>query len=255
MSKNETIEVYWSPATYIPEQESWALLYPEPLPVFADLVKKSTPKNKFTTCPAVKNTLKNVFALRAAIDDTHTLDPRQLKQMAKSESEYQTIESPDGFLPLQKPRASSIEGFIDVTYHMRWLFFASEPLEMRLSAPYFPANSPTEGALFAPGEFNIGKWYRQINLDWHIPVDSTSFSVKADDPLAFIEFKTDKKIVLKRYNLTQSLMNLAFEASDSSRRMGKFKTLVERYKQAHSAKIPQLVLSEIRKNLVEEENS
>jgi hypothetical protein len=233
-------------------EESWAMLYQEPKSVLGDLVKASRPKALITLCPALKQELRNVFSLNSAIEDNHILpDSQSLKLMAARELEHEMIDTQNGVLPLYKPRRSSIDGYINVAYGMRWLFFASEPVEMRLTAPYFPSISPCDGAMLAPGEFDIGKWFRQINLDWHIPISSTEFLIKENDPLAFLEFKTNKKIEFVRFNLTHTLMNLAFETSDSAKRYGKYKTLLQRYKQANSAKMPNIVLSEIKKNIVE----
>lgn len=252
MKTKNTIEVYWAPATFIPEEESWSLLYQEPKPILSNLITNSVPKALMPTCPAVKETFKNVFSLDSSIDDYHTLDPKMLSEAAHRKIENETISGTGGKVPLFKPRATSIDGYINVSYGLRWLFFASEPTTMRLTAPYYPAYSPTDSALFSAGEFDIGRWYRQTNLDWHLPVQSTSFEVKAGSPLAFIEFKTDKKIIFKRYKLTKTLMNLAFEISNSSNTMGKHKSLLERYRQAHSAKIPAMVMSEIQQNLIDE---
>lgn len=203
------------------------------------------------TCPAFKNTLKNVFSLDAVIADRHELNPKELAEMAHKKNEIKSLANTGGKVPLFMPRETAINGYVNLSYGLRWLFFASEPLTIRLTAPYYPTYSPCDGGLFAPGEFDIGKWYRQLNLDWLVPINSTSFEFKEKSPMAFIEFMTDKKIVFKRYSLNKTLMNLAFETSNASTTMQKHLTLVERYRQAHSSKIPSIVLSEIRKNLVE----
>ena len=251
MKKRDEIEVYWAPGSFIPEDESWAFLYQEPRPVLRDIVKKSLPKASMLTCPALKTTLKNVFSLDAVIADRHELNPAELAEMAHKKDGIKSLANTGGKIPLFQPRETALDGYVNLSYGLRWLFFASEPLTIRLTAPYYPTYSPTEGALFATGEFDIGKWYRQVNLDWLIPTESKSFEFKEDSSLAFIEFMTDKKIIFKRYNLNKTLMNLAFETSNTSTTMGRHMTLIQRYRQAHSAKIPAIVLSEIRKNLVE----
>ena len=148
-------------------------------------------------------------------------------------------------------RKSSIKNHINIHYNMSWNFFASEPVVARFSAPFFPSASPVKNSYLSTGQFDIGRWYRTFMLEYHIPVDSVDFSIKENDPLLFVEFFTDKKIEFKRYSMSAKLSNLAIEAASSPVTYSKHKSLLERYKMAHGAKIPNIVLTEIRKNLID----
>jgi hypothetical protein len=134
---------------------------------------------------------------------------------------------------------------------MSWNFFASEPVTARFSAPFFPSAEPVKNSYLSIGEFDIGKWYRTFMLEYHVPITSTYFSIKQDQPLFFIEFFTNKKIKFKRYTMSSELANLALEAGQSPTRYGQRKSLFERYKMAHGAGVPKMVLREIQKNLVD----
>lgn len=246
---NNNIEIYWAPGTFHPEQESWALLYTEPKNLFSTLPISGKQKDSITSCPAVKNALKNVFSISAVINDLHNLQPDVLASLATTESNEVHIQT-NGLIGINKIRKSSYEGFINIGYNMSWLFFASEPVEIKWTAPFFPAFSPTEDALLSPGQMNIGKWYRSINLDWHIPITATKFEIKKDKPLAFIEVLTDKKVTFHRYQMTSRLTHIAREMAQSPERYGRFKTLKERYLMASQSSIPEMVLKEIRANLV-----
>ena len=67
----------------------------------------------------------------------------------------------------------------------------------------------------------------------------------------YVDFKTDKKIVIKRYKLTKELRNMADEFVHSRERYGKFKTLQQRYLVSRKAKMSDQILSEIKKNIVD----
>lgn len=250
MAKNDTITVYWAPAKFSANEDSWALLYPEPVAVLKEAYKLNKHKGSMPLCPAVKDTLQNVYSFNSAVDDSFDLPSQILKSIAYTDSEGEPIPT-DSKVFFYKVRKSSMDGYINVNYNLSWLFFASEPVEARMTAPYFPSKSPIKGAMFSAGQFNIGKWFRPVAMDYHIPISSNKFEIEAGDSLMFVEFFTNKKIEFKRFNLSPRLHNIATEMGLSSKRYQKRASLWERYQMAHNAKIPQMVLTEIKKNLVE----
>lgn len=248
-NNTNTIEIYWSPATYDPEQESWSFLYPEPVNVFSNLVKNNKHGGVYVSCPASKQMLKNTYSINSAIDDTHNLPTELLSSIAYTETTEHPIPT-NGILPIKKERKSSYDGYINISYHLKWLFFASEPVEARWTAPYFPASSPVKDALFSVGQMNIGQWFRPINLDWHIPLSSQTFSIEEGQPLAFLEIMTDKKVEFKRFQMSQKIIRISQEFSQSPARYGKFKSLKDRYLMAAKSKATEILLKEIKENLI-----
>ena len=247
--QNNTIEVYWSPATYDPEQESWSFLYLEPLNVFSNLVKNNKHGGVYVSCPASKQMLKNTYSINSAIDDTHIL-PKEIMASLAYQEETEYLIPTNGKVPIRKERKSSYDGYINISYNLKWLFFASEPVEARWTAPYFPASSPVHDALFSAGQMNIGQWFRPLNLDWHIPINSDKFEVYENQPLAFLEIMTDKKVEFKRFQMNKKIINISQEFSQSPIRYGKFKTLKHKYSMASKSKTIDILLKEIRKTLI-----
>jgi hypothetical protein len=250
VSKKDTITIYWAPAPFMPDNDSWAMLYRDPEPVFDKLKFNNAYRGKMIACPATKDTLRNVYSFNSAIDDEFKLPTELMRSIAHTDEDNEILPS-DSKLYIQKMRKSSIKNHANIHYNMSWNFFASEPVVARFTAPFFPTISPVKNSYLSTGQFDIGRWYRTFMLEYHIPVDAVDFSIKENDPLLFIEFLTDKKIEFKRYFMTPKLSNLAVEAANASRRYSKRKTLFERYKMAHGSKIPNIVLAEIRKNLIE----
>jgi hypothetical protein len=250
MSKKDTITVYWTPALFNTNQDAWDMLYPEPKFILSDLAEKYVHGGIMLKCPAIKNTMKNVISFYSAIDDNFVLPNKQMEEVAFTNSSLEDL-SVNSKIHFRKERKSSMEGHINVGYNMSWLLFADESLEAKFTAPYFPPTSPVKNSFLSIGEFNIGKWFRQFNLDYHIPFDSKEFKVETGDPLVFVEFLTDKKIIMKRFELSPRLQSLMTEAGRSPSRYGEGMSLLKRYQMAHSAKIPQMILNEIKKNLVD----
>jgi hypothetical protein len=248
--KKNTITVYWAPSIFTTNDPSWDMLYTEPKFLMEELNKKNKHDGLMIKCPAIKQNLKNVVSFNSAIDDVFSLPGDKMKNIAFTETALEPIETTSKLF-FAKMRKSSMDGFINVKYNMNWTLFADEPLEMRFTAPYFPTASPTENSYLASGQFNIGKWFRELSLDYHIPLESKQFSIKRGQPLFFAEFLTDKKIVMKRFQISPRLKSLLQETAQSTSRYGKFKTLLDRYKMAHDARIPEIVLNEIKKNLID----
>ena len=247
MPKDE-ITIYWATANTVKGSESWEMLYQEPESIFAKLTRSNTNKGAMPMCPATRATMKNTFSISSLMDDRLDLNPSELEMMANDDREFQ-IQS-NGKLALIHPRKSSIDGHVNVIYNMAWLMFASEPLKIRITAPYFPPAAPCDNALLSPGEFDIGQWYRAINLDYHIPVSTEKFEIKAGQELFYLEALTDRKIKFQRYQLTNTLTSYALETTSAKFRFGKHRPLESLYALAAKSHYRERILKEIKANLV-----
>lgn len=250
MSKKSIITVYWAPAMFNADEDSWAMLYSSPTSVLKKTYKANKHGGGLPSCPAIKDTLINLFSLNSAIDERIEFPQGLLETMAYTDTRRERIPV-DSRVAIAKERKSSIDNHINICYNMGWLLFASEPLEARITAPYYPSLSPVKGSMLTPGQFNIGKWFRPITADYHIPTDSTHFEIKAEEPLLFVEFMTDKRIQFKRFNVSAKLQHLAAEMAESPTRYGAKMSLWQRYQMAHNSQMPKLVLAEIQKNLID----
>lgn len=246
---SDKITIYWAPANYLPSQQSLAMLYSKPENVFTNLHREKIPGSLMAQCPAVKEELHNVFVFKATMDDEFDI-PDHCYEREPTPDENPRIQV-DSIAGMYHERPSSFPDHIDVIYNMSWLFFASEPVIARMTAPYFPAVSPLEGGRLAPGQFDIGRWYRSWNLDYHIPKTTRRFSVKENDPLFFMEVMTDKKVEFKRYMFNENLLALTREVSNTPNVYGRHKTLEERYERAARSQISEMVMTEIKKNLID----
>jgi hypothetical protein len=166
------------------------MLYQEPVSLISDLNKirknslnKDINSTKIFSCPAFVDTLKNVFVLKSNMELRFKLNDNIMQD---SFPEYPWSFNDAGPLLLKAIRESSFDDYINIELNMGWLFFAEEPLVAKFTAPYFPAHEPTKGAMMSVGKFDIGSWYRDYNLDYHIPKTAEELLFIKNQPMFYL---------------------------------------------------------------------
>lgn len=249
MNDKEKTIVYWAPGYYNSDTESWELLYEEPKSLLPEFISKRKAKSEMSVCPSVKNILQNTFVVKSTLEDNILLpnlseiesaDPSKFKEKVLGDSKVAMIHL----------RPTSFDGYVNVSYNLKWLFFSEDSLQVRLTPPFFPESPLCSGSIFSVGEMDIGKWFRPMNLDYHIPEKTSEIIIKEDQPLAYFQFLTDKKVILQRFNMTPKLLSLSKEMSNASQRYGRGWSLNKRYALANKSSVRKIILSEIKKNLV-----
>lgn len=247
---SDIITIYWSPVDVFNNGRASRILFRDPVSISSNLHKGNKHKGEMIACPAVRTLFKNVFSINANVDDEFDIPTDYVKEIAYTPEKLIDL-GPESKAGLYKMAKSSLDGYSNLGYNMYWAFFADQPVVARMTAPYYPPVTPTPGAMLSAGEYDIGRWFRFFYLDYHVPLDATRFEVKAGDPLFFLEVFTDKKVVFKRFSMTHQIFELIAEFGANIRRFNKFKTLLDKYRAAENAKIPKMVLAEIKKNVVE----
>jgi hypothetical protein len=250
---SDEIVVYWCPGV-----SGWEMLYREPQSVYSAMKSKANVSSlksgeSMFACPASNDLLQNVYTIKSNIDDYYELPIEFLEELEQQEFVKNVV------LPVNKnkisfvaQRKSTLKGYWDIEYNLHWAFFAEESLKMKMTSPYFPHETPTPGAFVTAGQMDIGQWFRDINLNYFVPKTATSMEFKVDDSLLYLEFMTDKKIIFKRFQMTPSIQEILRENAESPARYGKHLPLVKRYEMAKKSKLRERVLTEIKKNLIEE---
>lgn len=247
---NDELVIYWTPQPFVLSKESWNLLYQKPTNVYSELINMSFSKSPIRLCPATKDNLTKTFSVYSSIEDSVDLSNINLEELDKSTPIKQNLNIPS-IIAWQKDRNSSFPGYLNFAYNLSWLFFSEEPVIARFTAPYFPSSSPAEGAYLAPGQFDIGQWFRPFNLDYHIPYSTKSFNINTTDPLFFVEIFTDKKVVFKRFIKNDVIDNIATEISVAPTRYAAFQKLSQRYDMFNKSQIREMLLKEIKKEVIE----
>lgn len=249
----DEITVYWTPHPVMQSVESWHFLYKTPEPVVKKIIDEQG--GDMRTCPAVKKLLKNTFTFNSMVKDNFKYDNKVAAEMAVNMELEENTPIPafsQHRVPFVMPRPSSLSGYINAVYYMSWLFFSEESLEANFTAPYFPPKVPAEGALFSPGMFDIGRWFRPVPLDYHIPISTDEVHIDEGDELMYVQFLTDKKINLRRFEMNEELWSLAEECIWAHKMYGAHWKLEERYELGENSQLRQRIIKAIKKQLLED---
>lgn len=247
MQTNDVVTIYWAPSAFVESDQNWNFLYSDPVPVLSELnaIRNKDVKQMFS-CPAYTGSMKNVFVFKNVLPATIKLD----EEFFKPKSHHPFPHYGRSKILLNELRPTSLEGYSNIVYNMGWLLFADQSVEARFTAPYFPSSAPAPGVMLSTGQFNIGEWYRDYLLDYHIPFGTEELVFGEEQPLFYLEVRTDKKVVFQRYNLTKELNEIARECSGSPGNYESNKPLSYRYDVFKKTASPQRVLSYIKDNLI-----
>jgi hypothetical protein len=246
MKKKEPIVVYWSPAWNDENNQNWNFFYKDPEQLYKNLHKKRYAEkikknNTMLSCPVVSKKFKQTYVLLNPIKSHIVID----KNMNIS---YPSLPSVGGSVL----RTPSFENNILLRYFLNWIFFTEEEnLEINFLPPYFHKPQHLNYGAIVPGSFNIGKWFRQYNTEFNLWDDINEIIVNEDEPLMYVEFITDRPIVLKRFINTDKIHELSNACADVSKTMGVFQSLEKRYNTFIASRSKDIVLKEIKRNLID----
>ena len=239
--KSKEINVYWSPASFTLDEESWNMLYSDPKSIVNDIYSKRNLEAKhrsFLSCPAFKDKLKNVFMFNNTFDSEYHYENEIVESVGQSS------------VGLYSQRSKSITDGPLLTYNMSWLFFAEESVDCLFTSPYFHKTEYTSSGALVPGQFDIGFWFRPFNLEIQMYNEKGNIKFNKNEPLFYIDIQTDKKINFIRFNMNKKIYNLSQESVQSPQRYKKFLSLNDRYSVFKNSKMKEIILNEIKKEIV-----
>lgn len=248
MAKDE-INVYWAPQPSYEIQGSgeWNMLYPNPKILFNELrelrVTDRKDSNTFFVCPATNAKFKRTFVFRSGMAGSYKYE--------HIKNELVITPLSDSFINYDVVREPIINTGPLIQFSFSWNFFCEEPLDAIFSAPTFHKPGYTKYCSPVPGEFDIGQWYRPYNLEVQAWDKDGTIEIEYDEPLFYLELRTDKKINFIRYRNTPELHALGKHNSNSINYWGKNLGLKERYRRFKASSMREIILKEIKKNIVE----
>ena len=237
----DTVVVYWSAKTS-PERQTYVhLLWGPPVPLTKLMPEGSGPgrSGNYRSCIALISMLKNTYALVHPLTHSVTVSG--------------DLESPDvtADLDIWLKRDNPLKNRYSLDYDFGWLFFAEESLKIKVTPPYFHNTSAGKSGFLASGSFDIGKWFRMVNMAYIFWEGHNTMTVTEGEPAMYVEFLTDKKVILKQFECTEELMSMSIQVVDASNVAMKRKTLEYRYDKFFKANRHKRVLKLIKENLLE----
>lgn len=249
-NKSETV-IYWASAQ--PSAETYDLnhLYPGVKSLYEEtFAKKVSLKdnlNDFIRCPAFSDLAKNTFVHRAPVETHAKLDfsrkrANYIFENSLDETKYR--------VKLEFMREPTIEGHNLIQYSWPIVFFSEEESMMAtLTAPYFESTESSQYGMIVPGRFDIGKWFRPMNMEFQLWEGVSEMKIAANEALCYIHFDTDKKIVFKKFIMTREMDKLLVSILRASP-YRRFARLSDRYRVFEQSQSKQRVLKLIQKQLI-----
>lgn len=199
--------------------------------------------DNFLNCPSFNDLFKNIVLFRNMSD-----------AYAKVEGSQVIAKNPDhDQIAFNVIRKNTLKNRVLIKYEMSWILFADKPLKMSTSSPYLHESVHTSYGHIVPGIFDIGQWFRPINLEFTLNEGIDEIFIPAGDPLIYLNFHTDEKIQFHRFELDHNLQKIALSVL-RTRTMGSFSPLRKVYKYFNDTHLKGLILKNIRHNLLDPQN-
>lgn len=240
----DTVIVYWASEDGINQKQDadWSILFEEPISLMETLLKntKEGGHTKFFQCPSVKNFISNIFVFNNPIRSSYGIDGLgNISIKSKNHISYSVNHQP------------TLKNSFLFSYDLSFYFFSEEDIDINFTSPFFSkANHLQQGAL-VPGSMNIGSWFRPLNLEFNLWEDTYEFTIEEGEPIVYFNFNSEKQVILKRFKMNETLNKIAKTCSTASQ----WETgvpLLKRYKRFKNSKINNVVLKEIKENLIDE---
>lgn len=249
-TKQETV-IYWAPWYPAGDRLDLNHLYAEPKSLYEEVAAKKAPLKMespdFLRCPATSDLLRSTFVVRAPVDTNASLNfqtriAKPIDETSADKSKYKVR------LDFAHQPTLLNHNLIEYTHPI--LFFAEDDSMMTtLTAPYFEHVKSYESGVIVPGRFDIGKWFRPMNMEFQLWPGVTTLNIPAGEALCYVQFHTEKRIVLRRFIPNKEMEKLIVSIAQVSP-FKKFARLSERYRVFEQSQSKQRVLKLIQKQLI-----
>lgn len=239
---SKEVIIYYSPFT-AEDDQNWDVLHEPPTQVFNYLKSKRNPiKDDFSylNCPATKNVQKQSYRLVNTMQSHYKIENKEIFGVSKN------------YISAALNREPSLKNQTLIVLAPKWIFFTEEEsLKMTLLPPICEKAGHLQYGATVTGAFDIGKYLRQITVEYNLWEDVNEFKIEKDEPYAYVMFDTDKPIKLVRFVVSPKMKNYVDTMTQSTKWERKI-SLVARYERFKRSQMKKLVLHEIKNNLIGE---
>lgn len=179
----------------------------------------------FLKCPAHTDFLKNTFVFLAPFDITLEIGINEISRSIVSENLTQEVF--DNLIDIRflTDYNSSTNPFPLIGIDWLNIFTCDDSLLLQVLPAFMHYNEFTQKSTVIPGEFNIGKWTRPIEIVFEVKSNQEKIVIKKGDAIAYFKFNTTQLIKL----LPSSTPWEEIELCNSIRQANTFRPLSERY--------------------------
>ena len=191
-------------------------------------------------CPAFKNTYKNTFIIKYPHD----------YQLEWDGVDFKTNMYDQKFFNENIKVRSTEVGFVSLSQPAMLFFTDVDDLEIEQMAASFHKNNFTNNCHLVTGSFNIGKHIPRRLETAFVFKNKTSIDLNSGDALYYIRFKTNEKIVVKQFIMTNSIMDITGRFLNIRNSITQVNSLQWWYELVSRNKLKKYFLKEIKKTLL-----
>jgi len=257
MKKNNKgpITVYWAPHSIAEDDDTgvvgnWNMMYHEPTNVFKywaefDIKSEDKIQDSFIKCPAFKNLSKNIYSWPWPFDSSYSYNSHS---GLRDQIEINSLT--EHFVACHPPRNQTMTTGPNIEFSYRLHMFAEEPLEVMLTGPYLQQVEYMKYGFLTSGQFDIGQWFRTLNVEIQLYGNQGEIHFKKDEPIFYVNFLTDRKIIFKRFELTKEIDTYSRKCINAKSMFGYKLPLVDSYKIFNKSRTRDILLKKIKENLI-----
>ncbi|HQY88726.1 MAG TPA: hypothetical protein PK402_08705 [Tepidisphaeraceae bacterium] len=189
------MDIYWSPA--FPSIDAYAeqnLLYRTPDPLTSSLANDSPALSD----PTVRQALHNVYVVRSPVNANLVIRNGQF-----APADDKSRGTSELFTPIGPMRA----GFFRFRLAQQILFFSTQGLSVSITGAHYHLTEIQSKTVFTPRTFDLSRVLFPIEISFEFLPSATQFQFREGDPLYYIRFMTDQPIRLRRFRLTNDIID------------------------------------------------
>ena len=230
-------KIYWSNFCQVDALPRMKLLNERPQKVITALKKKMILREKnLVMCPASNDFFQNTYMLTF---------PKHFE--VNFDKDGNIVDDNNNFFLF---RQKQFENRISVELDISWIFFSEENLILEVMPPFYHQTSLNERGVLACGKFDIGAWFRPINLSFMLWENENKFVAEENEPICYLRFLTEEPIKLLEFNITQPLLDIAKSCVFHPNYYRKQIPLLKRYEIFKRSNLKIDIMKEIKMNLV-----
>ena len=193
-----------------------------------------------TRCPATRDFLHNYYSLSSIYSYNIFLD----SENQKCWSDLYDQNFFDCHVKIRSYRHRSL------SFMMQYIFFVEEEsLLMSMHQPFLEDNIINNTCILYPGQFDIGKWFRNFDFAFRLKKSVDKFVINEKDIYAYVKFHTDEDINFIQFRPSKELKDLVADVGKAKnyQTTKTYRSLEYRYE---SFSTKNLILQEIKKNIL-----
>lgn len=169
----------------------------DPAPALPEIIKDREvghPKH-FTRCPAFQEYYKNTYVIKCPIDMDITYDKDKRLILVDPQEQHFVNDN----ISLRNDSIGEGDSFL-MSFTIGYVFIADDDCEVELKPASMHDSDFVNKTRLINGAFNVGKWYRPIEIAFEIKSDKEVIKIKRGDALAYVKFtpKDDSKVRIEQ---------------------------------------------------------